>query len=101
MKNILTLLLIICTLAVSGQDLNGAWVSEEDGIKEVMIIADDYFSISTFKEKEFIETEGGILAKSDGKMKLTFEYHTEQPEFVGTEMEMAYTLNGNELEADL
>ena len=61
MKHLITILLILFSISVVAQDLNGAWVSEEEGHKEVMIITDGYFSISTFKANEFIETEGGMV----------------------------------------
>jgi hypothetical protein len=100
MKYLLTLSFAVSVFIAAGQEPDGAWVHEEDGTREVMIITDGYFSISTFKKNEFIETQGGLAEKSDGALHLTFEFHTQQAELVGTEYDMEYQLKGDQLEAD-
>lgn len=68
------------------QELIGAWEREVDqGTKEVLIIADGYWSATIFEHvaPEFISTQGGSWSMQDQSFIRIFEYHTDAPEEVG------------------
>lgn len=98
MKLLLTLLVSIATLSLfaqSKEDLQGAWKTK----KGTVTFSGDFFSYVEFDEgeAEFGGTRGGAWTLADGKIQLTYEFHTWESEKVGTTEEFSIKGKKNKL----
>ena len=82
--------------------LTGAWQRQiDDQTQAVSIVADRYFAVSNYKKDQFVSTLGGHwTAGSTGTLKITIEWDSENPENVGAEVELPYTLKEHQLTVD-
>ncbi|MDH5397977.1 MAG: membrane or secreted protein [Cyclobacteriaceae bacterium] len=83
--------------------LPGAWTTTlEDNSTAVWIITEGYFSIAYYhsSKPEFLYTEGGLWAVDNGKIELTWEFHTGNSELVGQKKISAMSIKGNVLEIE-
>jgi len=102
-KTMITQLLIILlffTNLFSGinseANLNGAWRSD-DG---VVIFSGNYFAYTAFTETEFIATYGGSWSLKGNSIELSYEFHTENAEKVGTTERRAIDISKNSMILD-
>ena len=72
--------LIFSTLASSQPDLMGAWRSDNGAL----IISGNYLTYAAYKPNQFEHTYGGTWEHKNGKISLTYEFHTQTPAKVGT-----------------
>lgn len=82
--------------------LMGAWeTSNADGKKGLWIIAEKHFSVTYYKQNEFVSTEGGEWRQlPDGNIQLTWEYNTEKNDLIGQKKSFAPLLKGDKLTID-
>ena len=76
----------IPSLSIAAQDMAGAWETNlPDGSKGLLIITDDYFSISYYhlNSPGFKGTEGGKVNFSEGKLEFLWEYNTLEQKKLG------------------
>ncbi|MBW3565315.1 MAG: membrane or secreted protein [Acidobacteria bacterium] len=82
-------------------DLTGAWQSVDDsGNISTLIMTDGHFSVAVYKTdpNEFVSTRGGKWTMArEGVAETTYEYHTADPEMVGTTHEVPFSIRGDEL----
>ena len=102
MKNciILSLLSILSMLAMGQSKIDGAWETQIDQGKLVMIIADNYMSAAHYDlaGKKFFATHGGrITALSDKDMTLVTEFNSAAKEQVGKTMIMGISVSNGKL----
>lgn len=89
----------VASLAQKAAPYAGAWQKQgEDGAQAQWIFTEKYFSIAYFKATEFLFTEGGYWSMPEnGKIKLTWEYHSKNTERVGKSEVYSAVLNGDNL----
>ena len=65
--------------------LSGAWVLNEGAITHTLVIADDYFSITSFEpnSKKFISSYGGTAKTKNNRMEGLIEFHSKDKTLVG------------------
>lgn len=82
-------------------NLAGAWQSvDESGNISTLIMTDDHFSVGVYRTNpnEFVSTRGGKWTMAgEGVALATYEYHTAEPEMVGTTHEVPFRISGNEM----
>lgn len=79
----------------------GGWeTTNSDGTKGAAIFTDKYFSIAWYEKDKFVSTKGGSWSQGDdGSLKLKFEFHTAEPELIGTEQTFSAAISGETLTA--
>lgn len=84
MKNLLFLSLI--TILPFQKKLSGAWELKEGTVTHTLVIADDYFSLTSFDitAKKFIRTQGGTCIVKGDFLEGKIEYHTDDKQSVGS-----------------
>lgn len=67
--------------------LTGGWQSESDGQRMTRIFTEKYFSLAIFNPStnDFIGTAGGMWRIEGGNLIERYEFHTLEPDRVGTE----------------
>lgn len=58
------------------QDLNGAWINQNEQSSILILIQDNYISRTVYTPTEFIETSGGTLKIEDDLLKVDLEFNT-------------------------
>ncbi len=106
MKKIIVLL--VCTLisfGIKAQSVIGAWESyatskNGDKLRSVVIFADGYQVISTYNATtgEFINSNGGTWKLEGDTMTEKVEFHTDNSERVGTEVNFKVSITDNVIE---
>src|SRR5690625_2771359 len=101
-KTLLILFGFLLSFVGHAQSLLGAWenyaISEEgEKLKKVIIFADGYHVLTTYNATsgEFIRTIGGAWNIDNSVLTKTLEFHTDTPEFVGTEISSKITLTAD------
>jgi hypothetical protein len=67
--------------------VRGAWqLVGEDGTVATWIMTGEHFSVARYRTEpaEFISTGGGSWSVVDGELRLKYEFHTANPDLVGT-----------------
>ncbi|MGL6268343.1 MAG: hypothetical protein ACRC2O_10455 [Chitinophagaceae bacterium] len=84
MKNLLFLSLF--AILPFQKNLNGAWELKEGTITHTLVIADDYFSITSFdiSRKIFLQTEGGTCIRKGEQLEGKIEFNTNDKSTVGS-----------------
>ncbi|MBK9933010.1 MAG: membrane or secreted protein [Cytophagaceae bacterium] len=83
MKKIIFLMLIIP--AAFAQGISGAWRAEENDLKILLIASENYFTLTTYKTNEFLETWGGKYELSQtGEFLTDIEFHSSKPSLVNS-----------------
>ena len=106
MKIMIVLLICIClSFGSKAQSVIGAWeayATSENGDKHrsVVIFADGYQVLTTFNATngEFIHTNGGTWKLEGDIMTEKVEFHTDNPELVGTEVSFKVIISENAIE---
>lgn len=106
MKKILFLLAgIVLSYSLSAQSPIGAWESfttTEDGqkLKNVVIFTDGYQVLATFNATtgKFIHTNGGTWKLDGDVMTEKVEFHTDNPDVIGTEISFMVKITENTIE---
>lgn len=105
MKSLLIISLILFSSGILiGQELEGAWKLIEEDSKEITdretikIYQDGYFAFGTkqTESNEFIKAGGGEYS-IDGGYTETFDFHTENPDLVGTDKKYQFQLENEKL----
>lgn len=80
----------------SADSLTGAWEMGPETMKMTKIFSDKYFSVAIYnlRDKQFVATAGGSWRLDGNTLVETFEFHTKQPEKVGTETRTSIELKG-------
>ncbi|MFN4145135.1 MAG: membrane or secreted protein [Runella sp.] len=77
MKKSFWLFLFVGLSASTFAQWKGAWQqTTPDGATAVMICADNYLMIARYKEKQFLNTEGGTFQVEKGKLTYRCEFNT-------------------------
>jgi hypothetical protein len=100
------LLIVLTTLSsfhfptINKNDLIGAWQLESGSTLSTKIYSAKYFSVAIYnpKEKTFQGTAGGEWSINNGQIVEKFEFHTLDPEKVGTEVRTPFKQVGKTLE---
>jgi hypothetical protein len=95
------LILYLISLLIQFEDSNdyqliGAW-KDQNG---VLIMTQTCFSYAEFSPDEFQNTYGGTWEISNDQVRLTYEFHTESPEVVGTLEIKSFSFTGQMLELE-
>lgn len=67
--------------------VRGAWqLVGEDGTVATWIMTGEHFSVARYRTDpaQFISTGGGSWSLADGELRLKYEFHTANPDLVGT-----------------
>lgn len=64
--------------------LQGAWSNQTADITQVLLFSDGYFSWTSYKTSEFIQTKGGSFTFQSGQLSLMYEFSTADSTQVGT-----------------
>lgn len=96
---------LVCAMAyaavlqaqVSIKDLNGAWQRTEDGSSYIMIIADGFFMVGSFKgeQQAFEHATGGIISMQGNDLQVEIEFDSKNNKEVGSFHLMGMSLAGN------
>lgn len=80
---------------IRGADMIGAWQTEASSHQATMICSEKFFSVARYdlNGKNFIGTHGGSYKIEGDEMIAQIEFHSQQPELVGTERR--YRLHGS------
>lgn len=102
-KSMLFFLLITFSLFNHSQNIIGAWESTFDSetgqpLKSIVIFANGYQVLTTYNAKtgKFINTNGGSWKLEGDMMTETVEFHSSNPELVGTEFSFKVSLTTDE-----
>ena len=106
MKNIITFIISMSlSFVLNAQGIIGAWESTTtnkngDLIKNVVIFADGYQALSTYDSAtgKFIHSNGGTWKLEGNLMTENIEFHTDQPERVGTEVSFEVVITETTIE---
>ena len=84
MKNLLFLLLV--AILPFQKNLKGAWELKECSVTHTLVIADDYFSLTSFdiSGKIFLQTEGGTCIRKGDQLEGKIEFNTADKTKVGS-----------------
>lgn len=84
-------------------EISGAWTSKTDSGSLLLIISDNYCSITAFDEanKKFFYTKGGVLKQDAGSSTLLLEFHSQESTEVGRKTNPVFSLKNNELDSDI
>ncbi len=105
MKTLLTVFLsVLLTAGYAQTSLNGAWIFQPPAPSDtavVLLIEDNYFSVTHYTDKSFIGTFGGTAIAQNGKMTGTYEFSSIDPGMIGQPSDVTYELNGDNLTVTL
>lgn len=104
MKNFCLALLTLLSFQLSAQGLIGAWenVSLDSTGRSVrcVVIFSEKHQVATWYDAEtgaFISCNGGLWEVEENTITETVEFHTSEPERVGTSVSFTFELDGDEL----
>lgn len=104
---IAALLLISSGFNMPGQQtqkgIEGAWLLEQDGVKQVLVFQDGYFSHTVYDlaNKKFVSTWGGIYKTDGSTLKLLSEFDSGSKENIGKEKNVSHSISGKMLHTDI
>ncbi len=110
LRDITLLFLIILGLALLSfkkdqpkDPLTGAWKLEDPDTDQTICFTDQYCVVTAYNktEKKFLYTWGGPYSLAGNKILVKLQFHTANPQKVGTSSEISFTLKRNFLETDL
>ena len=81
----------------------GAWEIEKGNDRQVLLVRDNYFSITHFSiaDKKFHHSFGGTINIIDGKATLVVEFDTRDRDAIGKKHESSFVVSDNELQFNL
>lgn len=83
-KCILACLFMVAVAVVHAQNpLEGAWKSQQDGVSEVLVFQDGYFTATRYTSDRFLETWGGPYTRNDQQVAIQVEFNNTNREMVG------------------
>jgi hypothetical protein len=99
----IVLSIFISSFSRQQSSVAGAWSWQADGIDQVLIFKDGYFSFSRFDvaNKKFIRTFGGTYSEGGGQLHANIEFDTEQPASVGRHFHYAYSVSEKQLKTNI
>jgi hypothetical protein len=80
--------------------VRGAWqLVGEDGTVATWIMSEEHFSVARYRTEpaQFISTGGGSWSLVDSELRLKYEYHTANPDLVGTIERLALVVGGDQM----
>lgn len=106
MKKILYVIIgLCCTTMLNAQSVIGAWeaiTTSENGesMRNVVIFAQGYQVLSTYEAKsgKFVHTNGGTWELKGDTMTETVEFHTDDPQMVGSSVSFKVKITENTFE---
>ncbi len=106
MKKILYVIIgLCCTTMLNAQSVIGAWeaiTTSENGesMRNVVIFAQGYQVLSTYEAKsgKFVHTNGGTWEMKGDTMTETVEFHTDDPQKVGSSVSFKVKITENTFE---
>lgn len=96
----IVMLFSVFTMSITNaQPITGAWEKKESSTTHTLVIADDYFSISSFDipGKKFINTYGGTANISGNGMKGKIEFNAADKSMVGKDYTYSISSGANQL----
>lgn len=80
------LILGIIAMLPFQRKMSGAWELKEGSVTHTLVIADDYFSLTSFDipGKKFIRTQGGTCVQKGDQLEGKIEYYTDDKTKVGS-----------------
>ncbi|MFN5422394.1 MAG: membrane or secreted protein [bacterium] len=102
-SSLVILLSLLLTCSVGAQQINGAWTRSLDTAVQYLTIVDYYYSLVTFnvESKKFINTTGGTLDLSNGRISGAIEFNTADKSAVGSKYDLPVHQKGKKLQLDL
>ena len=84
------------------QQLAGAWHSATNGVDEILIFQDGYFTQTVYDKtgKKFLRTYGGPYTSNKGTVSFTKEFDTQNKDEVGGSIEIPFVLYNKTLSLD-
>lgn len=84
-------------------DISGAWQMNLPEGMLLMVVEDDYCSITLYnaKDKKFFYSRGGVVSAKNGNYQLKVEFNSLHSEEVGKTLEGKYKLAGNSLQLEV
>jgi hypothetical protein len=82
------------SFAIDSQDLPGSWQNKGG----IVLFSENYFVFTSFRDTIFNYTYGGSWHINDNDLVIHYEFHTENPEKVGTSSTWKVTVDENKLE---
>lgn len=78
----------------------GAWEISNGNDRQVLMVQDNYFSISHFNVagKKFYHSFGGTIVVNNGKASVAIEFDTENRDNIGTKHELPFVVDNNNLD---
>ncbi len=83
-------------------DLTGAWIFENNGVEQVLIFEDGYFSHTTYDKanKKFISTDGGPFKMNGAAVSITKEFDTGSKQAIGQANSFKFSISSDKLTLD-
>lgn len=104
MRNgLLLLAILVMTPVAMASGLEGAWTHvRDDGTTGAWIVSDANFSVAWYQTEpaKFVSTMGGAWSRTDGGIRVTWEFDTATPDNVGTSSEMKIELSESSMNVD-
>lgn len=84
---------------ISLSEIQGAWGKEDRNEKQMLLIVNDYFSISSYNliEKKFIHTWGGTIQKEGDEYKILQEWNSIDSTQIGSNQSILVQIKKNKL----
>lgn len=78
----------------------GAWEISNGNDRQVLMVQDNYFSISHFNVagKKFYHSFGGTIVVNNSKASVAIEFDTENRDNIGTKHELPFVVDNNNLD---
>lgn len=102
----LTMMLVFCTAFVPAtplqQKTTGAWIGQENGVTHVLLITDNYLSLTAYNQEGrlFLYTLGGPVQVNKDRLELSCEFHSLDSSRVGTPLILPIRINKDMLTVD-
>ncbi|MEM9328253.1 MAG: membrane or secreted protein [Bacteroidota bacterium] len=102
MRSQLTFIVLLLGTSLSAQkvskmDMLGGWSTQaDDGSTVSVIITDGYFSGTSYTDQQFNFTVGGSWELDGNNVKQVIEFHSAEPDQVGTTVEMPVSMTGKD-----
>lgn len=109
LRDITLLFLIILGLALLSfkkdqpkDPISGAWKLEDPALDQIITFTDQYCVVTAYhkEQKTFLYTWGGPYIITGNKISITLQFHTANPQAVGTRTECTFTTKRNFLETE-
>jgi len=97
------MVLSISTRLVGQNNINGAWLQQDNTVQTVLIIQSAYFSVTTYDaaNKKFLQTWGGSYNKAGNTLSATVEFNSADKTQVGKKQNFEVAVDNNILSSNI